>query len=1055
MSGSSLSLTGELAARYVIESELGTGATSTVYLARDTAHDRPVAIKLLRRELAESLSLERFLREIRTTARLRHSHIVPILDSGLYEGRPYCVLPYMEGGTLRQRLERHRQLPIDDVLTIGIHVARALESAHLEGIIHRDVKPENILFSGGEASLADFGIAKALEGAVNESTTSTGIVRGTPAYMSPEQASGERAYDGRSDVYSLGCVLYEMIAGVPVFVGPTAQSVLAQRLTRAPQPVRVYRPLTPVALQTVLHRALAVNPADRYQTAGELAVALERARSHMATAIPGAESDESSVAALVRRHAVALAGLLVVLAVASYEVATRSGAVARAASLDTTRIAVFAIDPKPGPLSESASGALLRAALRRWQELAVVPQDETVDAMRRRRVDAASPASVWATVAADLGAGRFVVSRISPSPTGRTISAEYRDGRAGLLYLADVSLPSDSSRVADAYRALADSLLLRGASDERAPTTGDQPHHLFAMQAFIRGLAARSEWNLARADSMFARATEIEPSFARAHLWLAQVRLWRSLRNDRWASSAERAAGDSVGLTTTERAMAAALVALLHHEYARACERYGSLVAADSQSFVGWYGLGDCAERDNLVVRDARSPSGWRFRSSYYRAIKAYARAFELLPATYHGFHAGGYSRLRELLYTSARALRRGASADSGGRDFLARARLSGDTIAMIPFERDRILAGDPRAVVSPGAVDMLRSIFHQIASRWTAAFPNSPEAKEAIAISLELQADRAAVDSLRAAARLSTDPLQRLRFVGTGVILQVKFGIPDDLRGLDSARRTADSLLRAHASPSRDEAAILAPLAALTGHCDATASMLRSLAQPFAVLGTEISQDIVSDAYVLKADRAMGCPTPALLTVDRVAARIDATVSAEDRRLMMQYYLLAAAVDPDVPSDSATISRLATLGDNVLVATASVLSGDPRSARAALERSANNRRRSMLGDFTPDAALPEARLMLRLGDTLSAIHVLESTLASARAYAPLATEGASNNVVFAASLANAMALRAHLSARTDVAAARRWSKAALTLLSGADAALQPNVRSLTLIAGR
>jgi len=186
-----------------------------------------VAIKMLRHELVSSVGAELFLREIRLLAGLQHPHIVPVLDSGEANGTLYCVLPFMDGGTMRDRLRRDKQLPLADVIAIGRAMAGALGAAHAKGLVHRDVKPENILFTSGQACLADFGIARALVKASGDSTTSTGIVRGTPAYMSPEQASGERDYDGRSDIYSLACVLYEAIAGVAAFVGATSQSGLS------------------------------------------------------------------------------------------------------------------------------------------------------------------------------------------------------------------------------------------------------------------------------------------------------------------------------------------------------------------------------------------------------------------------------------------------------------------------------------------------------------------------------------------------------------------------------------------------------------------------------------------------------------------------------------------------------------------------------------------------------------------------------------------------------------------------------------------------------------
>ncbi|HEU5218330.1 MAG TPA: serine/threonine-protein kinase, partial [Gemmatimonadales bacterium] len=208
-----------LADRYTIERELGRGGMATVYLARDLKHNRPVAIKVLRPELAAVLGRDRFLREIAITAGLQHPHILALLDSGEAEGSLYYVMPFVAGESLRDRLERERQLPLDDALRITREVADALDYAHRQGLIHRDIKPENILLSDRHAMVADFGIARAVEQAGGDKLTETGLAVGTPDYMSPEQAAGSADLDGRTDQYSLGCVLYEMLAGHPPFLG--------------------------------------------------------------------------------------------------------------------------------------------------------------------------------------------------------------------------------------------------------------------------------------------------------------------------------------------------------------------------------------------------------------------------------------------------------------------------------------------------------------------------------------------------------------------------------------------------------------------------------------------------------------------------------------------------------------------------------------------------------------------------------------------------------------------------------------------------------------------
>jgi TolB-like protein/Tfp pilus assembly protein PilF len=260
--------------RYVLERELGRGGMATVYLARDIKHDRDVALKVLRPQLAAVLGRERFLTEIRLTAKLDHPHILTLIDSGESEGFLWYVIPYVRGESLRQRLNRHRELGVDEALTITRQIAGALDYAHQRGVIHRDIKPENILFHEGEAMLADFGIALAVKEAGGNRVTETGLSLGTPQYMSPEQATGDRTLDARTDVYALGAVLYEMLAGEPPFTGPTAQAVIAKRFSGEVPRVRRVRPSVPEEIELAVTKALAVVPADRFETMTQFAAAL-------------------------------------------------------------------------------------------------------------------------------------------------------------------------------------------------------------------------------------------------------------------------------------------------------------------------------------------------------------------------------------------------------------------------------------------------------------------------------------------------------------------------------------------------------------------------------------------------------------------------------------------------------------------------------------------------------------------------------------------------------------------------------------------------------------
>jgi serine/threonine-protein kinase len=265
-----------LADRYQLERELGQGGMATVYLAQDLKHDRKVAVKVLRPELAAVIGAERFLNEIKVTANLQHPHILPLHDSGEADSFLYYVMPFVEGETLREKLDREKELGIDEALDITRAVAGALDYAHRNEVIHRDIKPANILLHDGQALVADFGIALAVSAASGARLTETGLSVGTPHYMSPEQAMGDRELDARSDLYSLGCMLYEMLAGEPPYTGPTAQAIIAKVVTGEPKPVTASRKTVPPHIDAAINQAIAKLPADRFSSASEFAEALTK-----------------------------------------------------------------------------------------------------------------------------------------------------------------------------------------------------------------------------------------------------------------------------------------------------------------------------------------------------------------------------------------------------------------------------------------------------------------------------------------------------------------------------------------------------------------------------------------------------------------------------------------------------------------------------------------------------------------------------------------------------------------------------------------------------------
>jgi serine/threonine-protein kinase len=365
-------LTVSLADRYRIDRELGAGGMATVFLAHDLRHDRDVAIKVLHPDLGAALGGERFLSEIRTTARLQHPHILTLLDSGSAGGLLYYVMPLVTGETLRARLERERQLPIDDAVRIAREIADALGYAHDLGVIHRDIKPENILLQGGHATVADFGIALAVQQAGGHRMTQTGLSLGTPQYMSPEQAMGEKSIDARSDLYALGAVTYEMLVGEAPFTGPTVQAIVARVMTEEPRPLHTQRKAIPEHVDYAVMRALEKLPADRWSAAREYADALQGATqsssSHGASAASRVRGAARGGATWRARSRDPVVLALVAIALAGTGFAALSH---RGESAEPAAVVRFAI-PAPPQASSNSLGLSTLAISRDGRMLAYV-----------------------------------------------------------------------------------------------------------------------------------------------------------------------------------------------------------------------------------------------------------------------------------------------------------------------------------------------------------------------------------------------------------------------------------------------------------------------------------------------------------------------------------------------------------------------------------------------------------------------------------------------------------------------------------------------------------
>ena len=1039
---------GAFAGRYVIEGELGHGATAAVYLARDLKHGRHVALKVLRPDLAASLESARFLREIRLLARLQHPHILPLFDSGEHEGALFYVMPRVEGETLGQRLRREQQISVGEALRITREVADALAYAHAHDVVHRDIKPDNILLDGAHALVADFGIARAVHRAVDsggDRITSAGLAIGTPAYMSPEQASGEREVEGRSDIYSLACVLYEMLAGRYPFQGPSLQSMIARRFAGPPPPVSTLREGIPREVDAALTRALQPVPDARFQTVRDFCEALPPPTAETASVRPRR----------ARRWPYVVAAVVIVIAVLLGVQQCPQPPV------DADLYVVLPFEHQSGReagLSGEQCELFLSEALSRWQDVRVVDPMLVKDARARRGHRPLSLAAAL-DVAAGLGAGRLLWGTVVETrDTFHVRAALYDVGARTSVRQHLVRIPADLRQAQPLFTALADHLL-GGAGTTRRP---EATRSLEAWHAFVEGHAALDRWQLDAAKDGFLRAVRIDPAFAAAQLWRAQVMAWdgdERVGELRAAAAQAVAFGDR--LTARERLAAEALLALAESRYPAACERYGQLLARDSADFAAWFGLAECHAHDDVVVRDAASPSGWSFRGSHHAAAGAYRRALELVPSIHVAFGAQAFTWLSDHLYTEPGHFRSGRALPPDTGHFAAFPALAADTLAFVPYPFARAMM---EGAASPVALARNRVILRGITAGWLREFPESPIALETHARILESESEVVASGSGEGALGL----LERARATADSAAPRLRLAVMEvrlRLKAEDFARARAlsDSLLRARAAAAAGTPAArpadeerYAALAALTGRVHRAAALLARAPLDSVLSLPSAERDplpppLAAAALPLLAYASFGAPAEsiAVLTshVDRlVAIYVDpARRRAVRRELLERPAVLAFAGAGPSPLHGEDP------GSSYLLRLQGLLSrGDTAGARAGLAAVARQRAQ-LTGAAGIDATYQEARLFLALGDTTGAVAMLDAPLNAL----PSLGSHLLDEVPQAAALGRAMALRAELAASVgDDETARRWAARVLVLWDGADAVLHPSVQRMRALAG-
>jgi eukaryotic-like serine/threonine-protein kinase len=529
-------LNAALADRYTLERVLGVGGMATVYVAHDLKHNRKVALKVLRPELAAALGAQRFLQEIQVTANLQHPHILPLYDSGSAGGALFYVMPLIQGESLRDRLTREKMLTIDETIRIIQQIAGAVDFAHRHGVIHRDIKPENILLQDGEALIADFGIALALAEAGGDRLTGTGLSLGTVQYMSPEQATGERDLDARSDVYALGAVTYEMLAGEPPVTGPSQRAMIAKLMTERPTPLRVVRDVVPRPLEDAVMRALAKSPTDRFPSAREFASAMTTAT------LPRRTSK--------RTIAVAVLGVIIVIAVGTYAFArngfsrvSASAATGGRASADIRSIAVLPLDNYSGDSTQEyfAEGMTdeLTAALATISQLRVTSRGSAMQFQGKRRPPTPQ-------IAKTLDVDAVVEGSVARSGDKVRITAQLIDARAD-RHLWAKSFEGSSSDVlalqSQLASAIAREINVRLTESEQSRLATKASINPEAHDAYLKGryfFNRPSDENLQKAIAQFEEAVKLSPDFAPAYSGLSDAYLWAGYNEGFITASAAR-----------------------------------------------------------------------------------------------------------------------------------------------------------------------------------------------------------------------------------------------------------------------------------------------------------------------------------------------------------------------------------------------------------------------------------------------------------------------------------------------------------------------------------
>jgi serine/threonine protein kinase/tetratricopeptide (TPR) repeat protein len=1067
------SLRTALRGHYEIERELGQGAFATVYLARDLKHERKVALKVLHADASSETGEIRFIREIRLLARLQHPNILPLHDSGHVESLLYYVMPYVSGETLRDRISRERRLSAEIACGIARDAADALAYAHAQGIIHRDIKPENILLSAGHPILADFGIARVIDLAGVRQLTHTGMGSpGTPAYMSPEQLIGDQVLDGRSDTYSLGCVLYEMLTGKPPFVGKDG---FVKRFTEPPPTAVSLRPELPHWVDAAVQKALARDPADRYQTAKEFVMALRPPGGTGAFKTqPAAASNDPATTSVAPQPTVApqpahpvrwfeprrwvhsvtthpqttaafIAGIVIAsFALSRNTVAKLSSVLGVGASVDSTRIALLPLSGSAPLRDRNRVTESVYSTLSEWRGLNLTSDQDVADAVKADGAPASTHAA--AALAKKLHARRFIWGQIAQGDSLQARLQLYDIAVDTPFKSVSLNVPDDRAQLASVTREL-----LEVPGRPAAANGGDGRTTSFpAWTAYAAGHIAADSGDLPSAERAFRTAATTDPAFGPARVWLAQVLAWRtpSTRQD-WHDDAAQGLRAESGLSERDRLVGVALSQLAEKRYPEACATYSKLTAADSLDFVGLYGLGQCNASDSLVVPSSSSPSKWQFRARYSDAAVAFVKALSVNPNA-HSILT--FAQLQELLPVDPTKTRRGKNA--AGDEFAAYPELTRDTVVFVPYPLIEFAGLSSKQTASSHNAALARNLdlLLDFATEWTQDSPQSAPAFQALADVLEARGEITrtrsagipafqAIEKARQLATTSHDSLLGATGAAWLLFKQGEFA---------RARLLADSVLANVHNPKPEEAGAIIGLAALTGKIGKTTELARVAASyPASASGVPIPvMDAAASFFAFAALGVCGDTTA------RLERRLDDQLThyvAEDQQARVTTAVKARPLSMLASCTGGKSSLgIHAPGSKLLKMQQALARSDSSELKSLLVAITNDGKTQRPGDIALDFTYQFAWLIAASGDTVGAARQLDRALGSLPSLSALSVREAAS----AAAAGRAMALRADIAAaRGEVDERRKWARALVDLWATADAPLQPVVARMRSLA--